>query len=110
VEYATREQAQQAVNTLSNQNLMGRLIYVREVSIIHIPVPLGGWACIELALRLMECARTVRPNLVLQPLHREAAADLTVAHVVALVATLEPHQWVVPEVAVVRSMLTTFVS
>ena len=32
VEYATREQAQQAVNTLSNQNLMGRLVYVREAS------------------------------------------------------------------------------
>jgi len=30
VEYATREQAQQAVTTLSNQNLMGRLVYVRE--------------------------------------------------------------------------------
>ncbi|KAI4164272.1 MAG: hypothetical protein LQ342_002237 [Letrouitia transgressa] len=30
VEYASREQAQQAVNTLSNQNLMGRLVYVRE--------------------------------------------------------------------------------
>jgi len=33
VEYATREQAQQAVATLSNQNLMGRLVYVREVRI-----------------------------------------------------------------------------
>jgi len=33
VEYATKEQAQNAVNTLSNQNLMGRLIYVREVTI-----------------------------------------------------------------------------
>lgn len=32
VEYATRDQAQNAVNTLSNQNLMGRLVYVREVS------------------------------------------------------------------------------
>ena len=32
VEYATREQAQNAVNTLSNQNLMGRLVYVREVN------------------------------------------------------------------------------
>ena len=31
MEYATREQAQQAVTTLSNQNLMGRLVYVREV-------------------------------------------------------------------------------
>ncbi|CAF9907212.1 MAG: hypothetical protein ALECFALPRED_003272 [Alectoria fallacina] len=30
VEYATRDQAQQAVSTLSNQNLMGRLVYVRE--------------------------------------------------------------------------------
>ncbi|KAF2877859.1 hypothetical protein BDV95DRAFT_624536 [Massariosphaeria phaeospora] len=30
VEYATREQAQNAVTTLSNQNLMGRLVYVRE--------------------------------------------------------------------------------
>lgn len=32
VEYATREQAQTAVATLSNQSLMGRLVYVREVS------------------------------------------------------------------------------
>lgn len=31
MEYATREQAQQAVSQLSNQNLMGRLVYVREV-------------------------------------------------------------------------------
>lgn len=31
VEYATRDQAQTAVSTLSNQNLMGRLVYVREV-------------------------------------------------------------------------------
>jgi hypothetical protein len=31
VEYANRDQAQNAVNTLSNQSLMGRLVYVREV-------------------------------------------------------------------------------
>lgn len=31
VEYATREQAQHAVNTLTNQTLMGRQVYVREV-------------------------------------------------------------------------------
>ena len=38
MEYATREQAQNAVNTLSNQNLMGRLVYVREVRarIVHL--------------------------------------------------------------------------
>lgn len=35
MEYATREQAQNAVSTLSNQNLMGRLVYVREVSQLH---------------------------------------------------------------------------
>lgn len=34
VEYATREQAQNAVATLSNQNLMGRLVYVREVRLL----------------------------------------------------------------------------
>lgn len=33
VEYATREQAQNAVASLSNQNLMGRLVYVREVNL-----------------------------------------------------------------------------
>lgn len=32
VEYATRDQAQAAVAQLSNQTLMGRLVYVREVS------------------------------------------------------------------------------
>ena len=31
MEYATRDQAQQAIQTLSNQSLMGRLVYVREV-------------------------------------------------------------------------------
>ena len=31
VEYATRDEAQRAVEQLSNQNLMGRLVYVREV-------------------------------------------------------------------------------
>ncbi|EMC95602.1 hypothetical protein BAUCODRAFT_576806 [Baudoinia panamericana UAMH 10762] len=30
VEYATRDQAQAAINQLSNRNLMGRLVYVRE--------------------------------------------------------------------------------
>jgi len=47
VEYATRDQAQNAVNTLSNQNLMGRLVYVREVRSL---------ACIT-------CAKTALPRL-----------------------------------------------
>jgi RNA recognition motif-containing protein len=33
VEYSTKDEAQTAINTLSNRNLMGRLIYVREVRI-----------------------------------------------------------------------------
>lgn len=32
VEYSTKEEAQNAINMMSNKNLMGRLIYVREVS------------------------------------------------------------------------------
>lgn len=43
VEYATRDQAQQAVNTLSNQNLMGRLVYVREVSLSETSMEPNGW-------------------------------------------------------------------
>lgn len=41
VEYATRDQAQNAIQTLSNQSLMGRLVYVREVSSFnpHVAVP-----------------------------------------------------------------------
>jgi RNA recognition motif-containing protein len=31
VEYSTKDEAQNAINTMSNRNLMGRLIYVREV-------------------------------------------------------------------------------
>lgn len=50
VEYATREQAQNAVNTLSNQNLMGRLVYVREVWIGHFIISSG----ISLANRTLQ--------------------------------------------------------
>ena len=41
VEYATRDQAQNAVSTLSNQNLMGRLVYVREVKTLDPQYVLG---------------------------------------------------------------------
>lgn len=39
VEYASREQAQNAVATLSNQTLMGRLVYVREVGTVSLSLP-----------------------------------------------------------------------
>lgn len=42
VEYATRDQAQNAIQTLSNQSLMGRLVYVREVC----PYP---WHCCRIS-------------------------------------------------------------
>ncbi|KAK0713825.1 hypothetical protein B0T26DRAFT_651636 [Lasiosphaeria miniovina] len=42
VEYATREQAQNAVATLSNQNLMGRLVYVREATEPRFGPPSGA--------------------------------------------------------------------
>ncbi|KAK8131000.1 hypothetical protein PG984_007438 [Apiospora sp. TS-2023a] len=55
VEYATRDQAQNAVATLSNQNLMGRLVYVREVRILVWLIAIGH--DIEVGIR------TVRRNL-----------------------------------------------
>ena len=71
VEYATRDQAQSAVNTLSNQNLMGRLVYVREVgSCIRGVIPrclLFPQCCTTVAEHsqlILPCShRTVRPNL-----------------------------------------------
>lgn len=86
VEYATREQAQNAVNTLSNQNLMGRLVYVREVR------PLLEGPCSrsfatpsigDKVARSYDCAdrnrvRIVRSNLALldQPGLEEATKEL----------------------------------
>jgi len=35
VEYSTKDEAAAAINTMSNRNLMGRLIYVREVRFPH---------------------------------------------------------------------------
>src|SRR2546421_11905629 len=64
VEYATREQAQNAVNTLSNQNLMGRLVYVREVR--PSTVACLSRTCESLLISwLMEYHRIERPNLAL---------------------------------------------
>ena len=64
MEYATREQAQQAVNTLSNQNLMGRLVYVREVSYPRCRIT--RWRLqrgSELVPLTLPTDRIVKPNL-----------------------------------------------
>ncbi len=102
MEYATREQAQQAVNTLSNQNLMGRLVYVREVcSHSQLTCPRSRFTYLN---------RIVKPSLDSQDHQRAVAADTTEY----LVADLEVDSAVgwapVRAVVVVKSMSPTFVS
>lgn len=117
MEYATREQAQNAVATLSNQNLMGRLVYVREVRTENVES--------DLEILLKARNRTVRlsldssarlqaveaskvalapapaPALALAPVHTAAAA------VVATAAVAVPAVW---EVETARYTCPTFVS
>ena len=62
VEYATREQAQQAVNTLSNQNLMGRLVYVREVRIPTESLCEDDPSIVLHPADMHVCGRTANPN------------------------------------------------
>lgn len=70
VEYATREQAQQAVAQLSNQNLMGRLVYVREV---------GGAEFRSGGYDVKVNFRIVRRNLDLSVLRAATVADMAAA-------------------------------
>ena len=80
---------------------MGRLVYVREVSTVYPSRWCVGW-------RLIVMRRIARPNLDLQHLQREVAADSTADKGVDSGVTLDLHRWVVVEV-VARFMLTTFV-
>lgn len=97
VEYATRDQAQQAVNTLSNQNLMGRLVYVREVS--HAPkIPR------MIPIHSRYYFRIVKPNRALPARPRLVQATMEVLPLEGV--TLAP--WVVRLPAVdVKSSSTT---
>ena len=106
MEYATREQAQQAVNTLSNQNLMGRLVYVREVRLTSLMTPYS-------LCKTDMISRIAKPNLVLQGLQLEVAADTKVDLVVDLEVDSAVVEWVlapVPAAVVVKSTSPTFVS
>ena len=76
VEYATRDQAQQAISTLSNQNLMGRLVYVREVR--HV-LPRECWGTANIG-------RTVKQNRDLQDPLPEAILEVVLEAVVLLAA------------------------
>ncbi|KAL9603700.1 MAG: hypothetical protein Q9219_001019, partial [cf. Caloplaca sp. 3 TL-2023] len=107
VEYATRDQAQQAVNTLSNQNLMGRLVYVREVS----PLMIFASPIFRLCFpaNQQRHVRIVRPNLVSQDLHR-LAEDTTLVRLEAAMAEATDRAARLPEVVDVKSSSTTLVS
>lgn len=99
VEYATREQAQNAVNTLSNQNLMGRLVYVREVCIWS---ALGTSTVTDPNIPV----RTVKPNPDSSVAPR-AAISVPLGAVVPLVAMVAVILAPVPAAA--SSMSPTFV-
>ena len=106
VEYATREQAQTAINTLSNQNLMGRLIYVREVRVQR--------PCIEVALTKQY--RIARQSLAsLLAVRQRHVAALTVATEAvadtaeAATAVIWAVAWACKVVEDVRSSSPTFV-
>lgn len=96
VEYATREQAQNAVNTLSNQNLMGRLVYVREVHTI--PQRDTNENC------AYHPGRIVRPSLVSSAVLPAAISEAAAASVVDSVDLL-----VAAAAAAASSMCRTFV-
>jgi hypothetical protein len=97
VEYATREQAQNAVNTLSNQNLMGRLVYVREVHTI--PPRDTSENC------AYHPGRIVRPSLVSSAVLPAAISEAAAASVVDSVDLLV----VAAAAAAASSMCRTFV-
>jgi RNA recognition motif-containing protein len=104
VEYATREQAQQAVNMLSNQSLMGRLVYVREV---RESLEESHW------MVLMEIVdRIVKPSLA-SPARQQVAvatSEAAPAEVVLWVAISEVPQCTVLQVAAAaKSISPTFV-
>lgn len=105
VEYATREQAQHAVQTLSNQNLMGRLVYVREVSRLTrdaaqqltrspyhriakpsraslLPPPSAAEATVECAVDSMAARTALVPALVLAVLEAVDASSTSPTYVV----------------------------
>jgi hypothetical protein len=115
VEYATREQAQQAVTTLSNQNLMGRLVYVREVHAY--PALYRSW---EIAGSFYTSADTSATSRIERPSrasldHRREVITAVLLVVVTPVVTeleLEPVLVPVPVLvaAAVRSTSPTFVS
>lgn len=108
MEYATREQAQQAVNTLSNQNLMGRLVYVREVNPPDLRLP--SYLCLFCQLPNPKIiARIAKRNRVL-PDHLQAVEGTKEDQAVAALAleVMEVQALHLPA-EVVKYSLTTFV-
>lgn len=109
MEYATREQAQQAVNTLSNQNLMGRLVYVREVD----PLPPRPWQPLSWLCTMKKCmsnllaGRIGRPNHALPDrLHPAEGMKDHPAEAALAALLMEVH---LPQVGGAKFSSTTFV-
>jgi hypothetical protein len=109
VEYATREQAQNAIQTLSNQSLMGRLVYVREVCLV-------AQVCMTSADRFSLRIAKLSPG---SPAPHHPVVILVVAAatvVVVVVATVEVVamvvvvQWAAAAAARVSSISRTFVA
>lgn len=100
MEYATREQAQNAVNTLSNQNLMGRLVYVREVSPLDISHEFPFWKRHRLTVPRIE---KLSPDSLVPAAAEEALEAACRAVILATAAA--PLEAVVD-----RSMSLTFVT
>lgn len=105
MEYATREQAQQAVNQLSNQNLMGRLVYVREVGETQIR-PGGHYVKPRVRIVRRNPGSSVPPAVAVADSLAALAAACQEDSTLGLLGPLEAEAVAVPAV---RSMLLTSV-
>ena len=108
MEYATREQAQQAVSQLSNQNLMGRLVYVREVC--GALTPPGARHHVNTRFRIVSRNRgsSVLPAVPVADLLEVLSGVCPEDSILDLLVPLEPPA-AAAAAAAVRSMLPTFV-
>ena len=112
MEYATRDQAQQAVSTLSNQNLMGRLVYVREVRFKSLRLH-SSHICLDRPLESFltlqgtdnRYVRTARPNLALPDRLQPAEATTVDRLEVAMVAVADSVEAVVATEALLHPVV-----
>ena len=109
MEYATRDQAQQAVNTLSNQNLMGRLVYVREVSILYLHRLSRDAGEVEHISDKLSRHRTAKPNLDLLDHQQHVGGTKGLQAAAAIVAAAADSEDLLPPAADAKYSSTTSV-